>query len=139
MVARHDDHNASITSITSITSPTKLSLLQTLTRERKERVIEMARYEQLYRSLTQSLDSTLTENATLRQMLRDRDEEQLQFETTLAVHGEALHSRSVDILHHRQSVLLGLHHARQCRVEPPATTCPVDYCDRYKEIGRAHV
>ena len=135
MVARCDDGttNPTGTHTNSTTSPTKLSLLQTLTKERKERVAEMARYEELYRTLTQSLDSTLTENATLRKILDDRDEEQLQFETTLAFHEDALRNRSVDVLRHRQAVLLGLHHAKHCQVDP-MTTCPVEYCGRYKEL-----
>ena len=56
----------------------ELELLQALTKERQERSADMTQYRSLIQSLTQGLSSALSDNATLRQLLADRDEQKGQ-------------------------------------------------------------
>ena len=112
----------------------QLGLLQALTRERQGRSTDLAQHRSQLQSLTHGLSSTLADNAALRRLLADRDEELLLLETKLAVCGAEQRAAHVqDVLRGRQRTLLGLYHASSCKVVPPSV-CPVEHCGGYRRL-----
>ena len=112
----------------------QLGLLQALTRERQGRSTDLAQHRSQLQSLTTGLSSTLADNAALRRLLADRDEELLLLETKLAVCGAEQRAAHVqDVLRGRQRTLLGLYHASSCKVVPPSV-CPVEHCGGYRRL-----